>query len=90
MAFAYGHPWQWREQRDPWAAELKQRPGAAAATIDGSWALNMLARHPSAHGTGLGARTLSTWLAEVGRLGRSGVWLQTTDIDSPDTGRTVA
>lgn len=24
-----------------------------------------------------------TWLAEVGRLGRSGVWLQTTDIDSP-------
>jgi hypothetical protein len=79
VGFAYGHPWRWEEQRYPWADELRERLGAAAAKLDGTHSLGLLARAPGALYRGFGRTVLAAWLGAVD--GAS--WLQTTDIDSP-------
>lgn len=80
LGFAYGHPWRWGEQRDEWAEQLKQRLGTPAEVLDGAHVLSLLARHPSAQGSGTGGRVLDAWLTGIGG-GPS--WLQTSDIPSP-------
>lgn len=80
VAFAYGHPWRWEEQQDEWSAELKERLGPVSGLLDGAHALLLLAREPSARGTGTGRRVLEAWLAGIGD-GPS--WLQTADLMSP-------
>jgi ribosomal protein S18 acetylase RimI-like enzyme len=42
--------------------------------------LSLLARHPNAAGSGLGAQVLKAWLAGIGNRA---VWLQTTDAQTP-------
>lgn len=80
VAFAYGHPWRWEEQRDVWGEDLKSRLGAQASAIDKTVALFLLARDPAVQRRGLGRRVLIAWLDAVGD---ESVWLQTTDIDTP-------
>ena len=81
VGFAYGHPWRWAEQRDPWADQLRARLGEdAAAQLDGAFALNLLARDPDERYRGLGRQVLDRWLRAVAP---GSCWLQTTDVDSP-------
>jgi GNAT superfamily N-acetyltransferase len=80
LALAYGHRWRWDEQLDDWSTEFRGRLGPAAVTLDDTYVLSLLARHPEAAGTGLGAEVLETWLAG---LEREAVWLQTTDMPTP-------
>lgn len=79
-SIAYGHFWSWTEQDYDWAHELRSTLGDAAQAIEGSFALNLLARDPHLRSSGLGRATLQTWLTGI-----SGYrcWLQTSDIDSP-------
>lgn len=79
-AFAYGHPWRWGEQRDAWSSQLKERLGDSAERLEGTYALLLLARDPSARGKGAGKRVLDAWLSGIGG---GPVWLQTTDVLSP-------
>lgn len=79
-SIAYGHYWSWIEQDYDWAHELRATLGDAAATIEWSFALNLLARDPHLHQSGLGRATLQTWLTGISGYG---CWLQTTDIDTP-------
>lgn len=79
-SIAYGHHWSWIEQDYDWAHELRSTFGDSAATIEWSFALNLLARDPHLRQSGLGRATLQTWLAGISGYG---CWLQTTDIDSP-------
>lgn len=79
--FAYGHTWHWAEQTDRWATQLRARLGATnAARLDGSFAVYLLAVHPSAQRRGLGRRLLRRLLAEAGA---PRAFLQTTDTDTP-------
>lgn len=80
VAFAYGHPWRWEEQRDKWGEDLKIRLGGEAPAIDETFALFLLARDPSVQRQGLGRNVLRKWLDAVEH---ESVWLQTTDIDTP-------
>jgi hypothetical protein len=81
VGFAYGHPWRWAEQRHAWADQLRARLGDdAAAALEGSFALELLARDPDDRYRGLGREVLDRWLRAVAP--RS-CWLQTTDVDSP-------
>ncbi|MDN6133173.1 MAG: GNAT family N-acetyltransferase [Brevibacterium sp.] len=77
---AYGHFWSWAEEDYDWAHELHSTLGGAARTLEGSFALNLLARDPHLRNSGLGRTTLQTWLAGI--AGYS-CWLQTSDVDSP-------
>ena len=79
-SFAYGHFWVWAEQDYAWAHELRLSLGDAAQTLEWTFALNLLARDPELRESGLGKRTLETWLAGTAGYGS---WLQTNDIDSP-------
>lgn len=79
-SIAYGHFWSWVEQDYDWAHELRSTLGDAAQTIEGSFALNLLARDPHLRSSGLGRATLQTWLAGISGYN---CWLQTSDIDSP-------
>lgn len=76
---AYGHPWQWSQHAYPWAFQLKERLGRAAQQLEDSFALNLLAKHPSAP-RGLGTQVLDCWLRG---LDDQLIWLVTTDVDSP-------
>jgi hypothetical protein len=81
VGFAYGHPWRWAEQQDPWADQLRARLGGpAAAQLEGAFALSLLARDPDERHRGLGREVLARWLRAIGP--RS-CWLQTTDVESP-------
>jgi ribosomal protein S18 acetylase RimI-like enzyme len=80
VAFAYGHPWTWEEQRDEWGENLKTRLGEQASAIDDTIALFLLARDPSVQRRGLGRGVLMEWLEAVRD---QPTWLQTTDIDTP-------
>lgn len=79
VGFAYGHSWTWTAATDPWSVELRQQLGPAAAPIDDSFALELMAVSPEAQGAGLGRRMLS---AVLDASSHSTAWLQTTDIDS--------
>lgn len=82
VAFAYGHPWLWEAQTYAWAYQLRDLLGDDADRLDGTYSLNLLARHPDAKYRGLGRTVLARWLEAIGH---GSCWLQTTDIDSPAT-----
>lgn len=49
VGVAYGCPWSWAAETDPWSSQLQQRLGpGAAAEIDGSFSVLLFAVHPSA------------------------------------------
>lgn len=79
-AFAYGHYWNWEEQKYPWAFELQSSLGERCTELESTFALNLLARDPRRRDQGIGRRTLEAWLNAVAGYG---CWLQTDDIDSP-------
>lgn len=79
-SIAYGHFWSWAEQDHDWADELASTLGDAAARLEWSFALNLVARDPHLRSSGLGRTTLQTWLAGISGYS---CWLQTNDIDSP-------
>ncbi|MBP2411411.1 GNAT superfamily N-acetyltransferase [Arthrobacter stackebrandtii] len=81
VGFAYGHPWHWGREDDPWSQLLRDRLGDdAAALIENSFSVVLLAVHPDAGRRGVGAGLLEALM--VGSGSRTH-WLQTTDIDSP-------
>jgi hypothetical protein len=80
VGFAYGHPWQWTEQQDPWAQQLTKRLASQAPALDDTFALFLLARDPADYFRGLGHAVLTEWFAGIGDRR---VWLLTTDVDSP-------
>lgn len=81
VGFAYGHSWTWTAATDPWSDELRKRLSLqAAALIDNSFALELMAVLPEAAGAGLGRRMLAAVLTANPH---ATAWLQTTDTDSP-------
>jgi GNAT superfamily N-acetyltransferase len=81
VGFAYGHPWLWADQQDPWADQLRARLGGdAAAELEGAFALSLLARDPDERYRGLGREILARWLRAIGPRA---CWLLTTDVESP-------
>lgn len=81
VGFAYGHPWAWESEVDPWSQQLRLRLGLdAAGRIDGSFAVLLLAVHPSAGRRGLGGALLKSLMQNSGFATH---WLQTTDSDTP-------
>lgn len=77
--FAYGHGWQWAEQTDDWAAQLKDRLAGAADLLDGRFAVYLLAVHPWHRRAGLGTELLATLLSAT----KTGAWLITRDEPTP-------
>lgn len=81
VGFAYGHPWRWNSEVDPWSQELRFRLGQnPAELIDGSFAVLLLAVHPSAARRGLGAALLGSLMQASAAETH---WLHTTDSDTP-------
>jgi len=79
VGFGYGHRWHWAEQTDEWSVELAQRLGGEAARLEGAFAVQLLAVHPTFTRHGLGFELLKQLMvasaAEVH-------WLQTPDEDN--------
>ncbi|AIY03747.1 MULTISPECIES: GNAT family N-acetyltransferase [Arthrobacter] len=81
VGFAYGHPWEWDKETDPWSQQLQACLGEeAAALIEGSFSVLLLAVHPSSGQRGVGTELLEMLMAHSGARTH---WLQTTDADSP-------
>lgn len=81
VGFAYGHPWDWESESDPWSDQLRNLLGEdSARLIQGSFAIMLLAVHPSAGRRGLGTALLDV-LMNAAKA--KTCWLQTTDLDSP-------
>lgn len=80
VGFGYGHTWAWAAPADPWSLLLAERLGTAAAVLESSFALQLLAVLPRAQGLGLGRLLLDRLLAATSHRT---VWLQTTDLESP-------
>ncbi|MHA3948970.1 GNAT family N-acetyltransferase [Cellulomonas bogoriensis] len=80
VGIAYGHPWEWAHQTDEWSAELKERLGAAAHRLEDSFAVYLLAVHPTVQRAGLGRVLLEDLLATAGARR---AWLQTRDEETP-------
>ncbi|MCZ2818413.1 GNAT family N-acetyltransferase [Modestobacter sp. VKM Ac-2984] len=79
VGFAYGHPWHWTEQADPWGRQLHTRLDAAADLLEDSFAVCLLVVDPSRRRQGLGGTLLDTLLAET----RQRAWLVTRDEPTP-------
>lgn len=80
VGFAYGHAWRWSEQTDEWSADLAGRLGDDASGLDGSFAVQLLAVHPSFTRNGLGFELLKRLM-----IGSASAvhWLATSDLDTP-------
>lgn len=80
VGLAYGHHWRWGAQTDQWSSQLRERLGPAAPRLEDSFAVYLLAVHPSVQRQGLGGRLLDGLLrtADVTRA-----WLQTRDEQTP-------
>ncbi|MCA0297081.1 MAG: GNAT family N-acetyltransferase [Actinobacteria bacterium] len=80
IGFGYGHPWRWAEQADEWSRELAEELGDEAAGLEDSFAVQLLAVHPSFVRRGLGFELLKQLMVASG----AGVhWLVVSDVDSP-------
>src|SRR4051812_5285224 len=67
VGFAYGHPWHWQEQSDPWGAQLRGGLGGAANLLEDSLAVYLLAVDPARRRQGLGGALLDALLAGTGK-----------------------
>lgn len=77
---AYGHPWNWAEQSDEWASQLRNRLGNAAGILEGRLAVYLLAVDPGHRRQGLGRTLLSNLLKAAGT---EHAWLITRDERTP-------
>jgi ribosomal protein S18 acetylase RimI-like enzyme len=79
VGFGYGHRWLWAEQCDDWSADLARELGGDAGRLEQSFAVQLLAVHPTFRHHGLGFELLKQLMvasaAEVH-------WLQLEDSDS--------
>lgn len=80
VGLAYGHEWKWETQTDQWSSQLRERLGPAALRLEDSFAVYLLAVHPSVQRQGLGGRLLERLL---GTAGVTRAWLQTRDEQTP-------
>jgi ribosomal protein S18 acetylase RimI-like enzyme len=80
IGFGYGHRWLWSEQSDEWSQDLAERLGGGAAGLEDSFAIQLLAVHPSFARHGLGFELLKQLMVTSGCAVH---WLATTDVDSP-------
>ena len=79
--FAYGHHWTWDAETDAWSQELRRRLGEAASERVGqSFAVALLAVHPSFARRGLGSALLKNLMDASGAAVH---WLQTTNAETP-------
>lgn len=77
---AYGHPWFWAEQSDNWAGTLRELLGEAAASLEGRFAVYLLAVDPGYRRHGLGRMLLRRLLETAGA---QRAWLITRDELTP-------
>ena len=77
---AYGYPWHWAEHVSDWAGQLSERLGEAAASLEETFAVYLLAVDPECRRHGLG-RVLLRSLLEAARTDRA--WLITRDEPTP-------
>lgn len=80
LGLAYGHRWQWDAQTDQWSSQLRDRLGREATRLEDSFAVYLLAVHPSVQRQGLGGRLLEALLSTAGA---TRAWLQTRDEATP-------
>ena len=80
VGFGYGYSWDWDSMTDPWSHELRERLGAAAAAMDESFSVVLLAVVPQAQRKGLGRKLLN---ALVDQADEDVAWLQAPVGDSP-------
>jgi ribosomal protein S18 acetylase RimI-like enzyme len=78
--FAYGHLWRWAEQADDWSVELRERLAEAAASLEGRFAVYLLAVHPDYRRHGMGRRLLRRLLHAAGT---ERAWLIRRDEPTP-------
>mgnify|MGYP000850985724 FL=1 len=74
-----GHRWNWAEQTDEWSQDLAERLGDDAAQLEGSFAVQLLAVHPSFGRQGLGFELLKRLMIASAA---SVHWLLTPDADT--------
>jgi len=79
VGVCYGHPWRWDEQEDDWSEELRRLLGESAGGLDGAFAVQLVAVHPSFARQGLGFELLKRLMIASGAAVH---WLQTSDTDS--------
>jgi GNAT superfamily N-acetyltransferase len=80
VGFGYGYSWDWDSMTDPWSRELRELLGEAAAAIDESFSVVLLAVVPEAQRKGLGRKLLN---ALVDQADEKVAWLQAPVGDSP-------
>ncbi len=80
IGFGYGHRWRWEEQTDEWSRDLAEGLEGRAAGLEDSFAVQLLAVHPSFTRHGMGFELLKQLMVASG----AGVhWLTVADVDSP-------
>ena len=81
VGFGYGHRWRWSEQTDEWSEDLGRQLGdAATLQLEGAFAIQLLAVHPTFTRHGLGFELLKQLMV----ASTTDVhWLQAEDADSP-------
>ena len=81
VGFGYGHRWWWSEQTDEWSEDLGRQLGDdAALRLEGAFAIQLLAVHPTFTHHGLGFEMLKQLMVASAADVH---WLQTEDSDSP-------
>lgn len=80
IGFGYGFRWLWSEQTDEWATDLAERLDGAAESLEGSFAVQLLAVHPSFTRHGMGFELLKQLMVASASAVH---WLAVPDVDSP-------
>ncbi len=80
IGFGYGHRWVWAEQPDEWSQDLAERLDQAAGRLEDSFAVQLLAVHPSFTRQGLGFDLLKRVMVASGAPVH---WLVVPDLDTP-------
>lgn len=79
VGFGCGHRWSWAEQTDEWSRDLAAQLGEDAARLEDSFAVQLLAVHPSFTRQGLGFDLLKRLMIASAC---SVHWLLTPDADT--------
>lgn len=80
VGFGYGHRWEWAQQTDEWSRVLAAGLADQADRLEGSFAVQLLAVHPSFTRQGLGFDLLKrVMVASAANVH----WLVVPDLDSP-------
>lgn len=79
VGFGFGHRWNWAEQTDEWSRDLAELLGEDAVQLEGSFAVQLLAVHPSFTKHGLGFELLKQLMIASASPVH---WLITPDADT--------